>query len=109
MPRIRNWKDQHLFRPAPDVSYEHIDELFTAQVDWDLIATLVPDMMRVAVSIRTGNILPSDILRRLNSSSRKNKLYFGFRELGRVVRTIFLLRYLPMPSCAARFNGHQQK
>jgi hypothetical protein len=23
--------------------------------------------------------LPSDILRRLNSSSRKNKLYFGFR------------------------------
>jgi TnpA family transposase len=94
MPRIRNWKDQHLFRPAPDVSYHHIDELFTAQVDWDLIATLAPDMMRVAVSIRTGNILPSDILRRLNSSSRKNKLYFGFRELGRVVRTIFLLRYL---------------
>ena len=51
-------------------------------------------MMRVAVSIRTGNILPSDILRRLNSSSRKNKLYLGFRELGREVRTIFLLRYL---------------
>ena len=71
MPRIRNWKDQHLFRPAPDVSYKHIDELFTAQVDWDLIGTLIPDMMRVAVSIRTGNILPSDILRRLNSSSRK--------------------------------------
>jgi TnpA family transposase len=94
MPRIRNWKDQHLFRAAPDVSYDHIDELFTAQVDWNLIATLVPDMMRVAVSIRTGNILPSDILRRLNSSSRKNKLYFGLRELGRVVRTIFLLRYL---------------
>jgi TnpA family transposase len=94
MPRIRNWKDQHLFRPAPDVSYQHIDELFTAQVDWDLIATLAPDMMRVAVSIRTGNILPSDILRRLNSSSRKNKLYFGVRELGRVVWTIFLLRYL---------------
>ena len=104
MPRIRNWKDQHLFRPAPDVSYEHIDELFTAQVDWHLIATLVPDMMRVAVSIRTGNILPSDILRRLNSSSRKNKLYFGFRELGRVVRTIFLLRYLSDASCAARFK-----
>ncbi len=26
MPRIRNWKDQHLFRPAPDASYKHIDE-----------------------------------------------------------------------------------
>jgi hypothetical protein len=58
---IRNWKDQHLFQPTPDFCYEHIDELFTAQVDWDLIATLLPDMMRVAVSIRTGNILPSDV------------------------------------------------
>jgi TnpA family transposase len=26
--------------------------------------------------------------------SRKNKLYFAFRELGRVVRTIFLLLYV---------------
>jgi len=32
--------------------------------------------------------------RRLATYSRKNKLYFAFRELGRVVRTIFLLRYL---------------
>jgi TnpA family transposase len=39
-------------------------------------------------------ILPSDILRRLGSYSRKNKLYFALRELGRVVRTLFLLRYI---------------
>jgi hypothetical protein len=40
-----------------NVSFKHIDELFTAQVDWDLIAALAPDMMRAAVSIRTGNTL----------------------------------------------------
>jgi len=51
-------------------------------------------MLRVAVSIHRGAILPSDILRRLGSYSRKNKLYFAFRELGRVVRTISLLRYI---------------
>jgi TnpA family transposase len=55
---------------------------------------MLPDMLRVAVSIQSGAILPSDILRRLGSYSRKNKLYFAFRELGRVVRTIFLLRYV---------------
>ncbi|MDQ2843511.1 MAG: Tn3 family transposase [Acidobacteriota bacterium] len=93
MPRIRNWKDQHLFRPSPASRYEHIDELFTAQVDWVLIETMAPDMLRVAVSIQTGTMLPSDILRRLASASRKNKLYFALRELGRVVRTMFLLRY----------------
>ncbi len=31
---------------------------------------------------------------RLATYSRKNKLYFAFRELGRVVRTIFLLKYI---------------
>ena len=34
------------------------------------------------------------MLRRLGSYSRKNKLYFALRELGRVVRTMFLLRYV---------------
>jgi TnpA family transposase len=29
-----------------------------------------------------------------NGASRKNKLYFAFRELGRVIRTRFLLKYI---------------
>jgi hypothetical protein len=37
---------------------------------------------------------PSTILRKLGTASRKNKLYFAFRELGRVVRTVFLLEYI---------------
>jgi TnpA family transposase len=55
---------------------------------------MMPDRLRVVVSIRTGAILPSHILRRLGSHSRKNRLYFALRELGRAVRSMFLLRYL---------------
>ena len=51
-------------------------------------------MLRVALSIRAGRLLPSAILRRLATHSRKNRLYFAFRELGRAIRTAFLLRYL---------------
>jgi TnpA family transposase len=94
MPRIRNWKDQNILRPSADSKYEHIDDLFTGHVDWNLIESMLPDMLRVVVSIRTGAILPSDILRRLGSHSRKNRLYFALRELGRAVRSMFLLRYL---------------
>jgi hypothetical protein len=65
-----------------------------SQIDWDLIESMLPDMLRVVVSIRTGAILPSDVLRRLGSHSRKNRLYFALRELGRAVRSMFLLRYL---------------
>jgi TnpA family transposase len=94
MPRIRNWKEQKFFRAMVGERYEHIDDLFKGTVDWDLIEAMLPEMLRVAVSIKTGAILPSDILRRMNSHSRKNRLYFAFRELGRVVRTLFLLRYI---------------
>jgi TnpA family transposase len=34
------------------------------------------------------------ILRKLGNYSRKNRLYRAFRELGRLVRTIFLLEYI---------------
>jgi TnpA family transposase len=94
LPRIRNWKDQQIYRPSAESRYQHIDELLKAQVDWDLIQEFLPDMLRLAVSVKSGSILPSDILRRLSSHSRKNKLYYALRELGRVVRSIFLLRYL---------------
>ena len=94
MPRIWSWQDLHLFRPDAGARYEHIDGLFTATVDWALIEAHLPDMLRVALSIRAGRLLPSAILRRLATYSRKNRLYFAFRELGRAVRTDFLLRYL---------------
>jgi TnpA family transposase len=94
MPRIRNWKDLKLFRPSKDAQYQHIDQLFSDEVDWGLTETFLPDMLRVALSIKAGRITPSTLLRRLGTYSRKNKLYFAFRELGRVERTIFLLNYL---------------
>lgn len=95
MPRIRNWKDLKWFRPTPQELYKNIEALFTKEaVDWDLIACHLPDMLQVAQSIRAGRISPSTILRKLGTASRKNKLYFAFRELGRVVRTTFLLEYI---------------
>ena len=52
MPRIRNWQDLHFYRPDKASRYAHIDTLFTATVDWDLIETLLPDMLRVALSVQ---------------------------------------------------------
>ncbi len=93
-PRIRNWKGLHFYRARPGLQYEHIDLLFSKTIDWDLIEAMLPEMLRVAVSIGAGRIKPSTILRRLATYSRKSKLYFAFRELGHVVRTSFLLEYL---------------
>ena len=73
-------------------------ELFSDSIDWRLIETHLPDMLRVALSIKAGRITPSAILRRLSSYNRHNRLYQAFRELGRALRTEFLLRYLADPA-----------
>ena len=94
MPRIRNWKDLIFFRPDEEASYEHIDSLFSATIDWNLIETRWRDLMRVVISIRAGKVLPSTLLQKLGNYSRKNRLYRAFREVGRAIRTAFLLRFL---------------
>lgn len=94
MPRIRNWKDYTFVRPSEEAVYAYIDPLFKGAVDWKLIRTHWQDMMRVALSIKVGKLMPSTILRKLSSYSRKNKLYQALRELGQVVRTVFLLQYI---------------
>jgi hypothetical protein len=53
--------------------------------------------MRTAISIREGRISSVTLLRRLGHDSHKNRIYRAFRELGRVLRTIVLLRYLSDP------------
>lgn len=94
MPRIRNIKDLIFFKPEKGIIYKHINSLFNESINWCLIETHMPDMLRIALSIKAGKLTPSDILRRLGTYSRKNRVYFAFRELGRVVRTIFLLKYI---------------
>lgn len=69
---------------------QHIQSLFHEPIQWDHIEKYYPDMLRTAMSIKAGKITASTILWCFGTKNRKNKLYFAFRELGRVVRTMFL-------------------
>jgi len=109
MPRIRNWKDITLYRPWKDSKYEHIDELFSDTIDWNLIETHFPDMLRVALSIKAGRITASTILRKLSTYSRKNRLYQAFRELGRAIRTGYLMKYIGSEELRSIIQGATNK
>jgi TnpA family transposase len=62
-----------------------------------LIQTHWVDLMQVVLSIREGRLSSTLLLRRLGTESRKNNLYKAFRELGRAIRTITLLRFISEP------------
>lgn len=80
MPRIRSLKKLIFFEPDRAVHYEYTNGLFSEAINWELIETHLPAMLPIALSIKAGMITPSTILRRLGTASRKNKLYFAFRD-----------------------------
>ncbi len=94
MPRMRNWDDVYFYKADSSHYYEHIEGLFDKTVNWKLIETHWQDFMQVVISIYKGKVTPSMILQKLGVYSRKNKRYLAFRELGRVIRTLFLLNYI---------------
>ena len=96
-PRIRNWGDLKLLKPTGSSTYEFISPLFKGVANWELIKTHWKDLMRVMLSIKEGKLMPSTLLKKLNSYSGKSRLYKAFQALGNVVRTLFLLRYVSEP------------
>lgn len=94
MPRIRNIKNLKFYKPDKNIVLQHIHALFSEPIKWELTEKHYADMMRIAMSIKAGKMTPSTILRRFGTKNRKNRIYFAFRELGRVVRTMFLLEYI---------------
>lgn len=94
MPRMRSIGGVTFYRPAASIRYRHIDALFRAEIDWELIATHARDVFQVVLSIQAGRVTPSMLLRKLGTYNRRSLLYRAFREIGRVERTLFLLRFI---------------
>lgn len=94
MPRIRGWQNLTFYKPSGNMQLNHLSPLFNAIAPWKLVETHLPDMLRVALSIKAGKIQASTLFRKLGTNSPNNKLFQAFQALGGILRTIFLLQYL---------------
>ena len=109
MPRMRTWADVTLYRPGKSARYVHIDGLFKDTINWRLIARHWRDLMQVVLSIQAGLVIPSMLLRKLGTHNRKSLLYQAFRELGRVQRSLFLLKYMSSAEIRQNINAQTTK
>lgn len=93
-PRIRDLPDHRLYAFAPKSAHPEVRPLIAARVRTDLIERNWPDVLRLAASMALGAVVPSTILRKLASYPRQNELALALREVGRVERSLFLLRWI---------------
>jgi TnpA family transposase len=94
MPRIRNLADQQLYRLSGSFPLRRLDRVFRATIDEELIAEQWDQLVRVAGSLKRRTARPHDIMRRLASSGPSDRLAKALTALGRVVKTIYILRYI---------------
>jgi TnpA family transposase len=95
-PRIKNFLRQQLYSieavsrykdlnyplmPSGRIQTERIEE------QWDAI-------LRLITTIRLHHSSPSELFSRLNSYASENPLYRGLKEFGRLIKTIFITRYV---------------
>jgi TnpA family transposase len=93
MPRLRDLKDQQLYKIHKDRSYGRLEPLLKPVPDVELIPEQWDELVRLAASLKNRVAVPSVLLRRLLSSPN-DRLAKALTALGRIVKTIYLLRYL---------------
>lgn len=94
MPRIRDLKDQQLYRIQDDLKYGEFDVLLRKKIDLDVIEEQWDNMTRVAISLMQRTSPAHIIVQRLTSSNPSDRLTKAFINLGRLIKTEYILRYL---------------
>lgn len=94
MPRIRDLKDQQLYRVDKTADYGDISQLLTKTADLAIIEEQWESMMRVAISLKKKTAPAHIIVQRLTNSSPSDRLTKAFTNLGRIIKTEYILRYL---------------
>ncbi len=94
MPRIKDLKSQQLYRIDKNISYGVLDELLTKTASIEPVIEQFDQMVRVAVSLKNKLSPAHEIIRRLSKGSPSDKLSKAFTQLGRILKTQYILQYI---------------
>ena len=97
-PRIPRLSDRRLYAFEPPKRYGRLAPLFGHKLNRDLIISHWPDIERVIGAMRDRTVTPSLILKKLSAYRQQNSLAAALREVGRIERTLFTLRWFDDPA-----------
>lgn len=93
-PRIKNLKRQRIYtfkNRSKDPEWK-INP--SGYIDTQLIADNWDDILRLIATIKLKETTASAIFRRLNSYSKQHALYRSLKAFGKIIKSIFILRYI---------------
>jgi TnpA family transposase len=108
-PRIRDLGDQQLYHLDRSRTYPNLQPRLKSRIRRDLILRRWDDLLRVAGSLKRGWVTASLLISRLQSYRRQPALTRALQEYGRLIKTIFILRYLESEQLRRRIHTQINK
>jgi TnpA family transposase len=95
-PRIKNFKKQQLYGFNSPKYYHNLGYTLMPKrkIKEDLIKNNWDEILRFIITIKERKTTATQLLKRLTSYSRNHKLYTALKELGKIIKTDFLLNYI---------------
>lgn len=95
-PRIADFKSQHLYSFDYVASVKKLGYTVVPKrkINTKLIEENWDGILRLVATLKTKEVTASQLFRRLSSYSREHPLYRALKEFGKIIKTIFLLKYI---------------
>ena len=93
-PRIADVGGARFWRVDPTADYGALDKLAAHKAKTGIIVEHWDDLLRLAGSLKLGFVQAGGLMRTLQTNDRPTRLARALEELGRIVKTLYLLTYI---------------
>ena len=106
-PRLKAIARQKLYLPEAGLRDDlgNLTSILTRTIDWELIERQYDEMIKYAAALRHRTADPETILRRFAGSVVQHPTYTALAELGKMIKTIFLCRYIDSEELRREINA----
>jgi len=94
MPRLKDLSDQVLSRIDRDTDYGDLQPLFRGRINIQLILEQWDELVRLAASLKDRLTPAYVVMQRLVNANASNRLAGALSQLGRLIKTLHILRYI---------------
>ena len=109
MPRIKDLKDQQLYRIDKSSDYGKLNIILNKYIDLEVIREQWDQMIKVATSLKRRLVPAHEIIRRLSKGGPSDQLSKAFTQLGRMIKTEHILQYLTQPELRLKIQRQLNK
>jgi TnpA family transposase len=93
-PRLADIGGTRFWRVDGKADYGALDDLAAQRINTAMIIQHWEDLLRLAGSLKLGTVQAAGLIRTLQTKDRPTKLARALEELGRLIKTLYLLRFI---------------